>query len=71
MWIVRGQREGIQMRGTTCKNDRSETSPSVTKSKLILLATWQDNKLTDKLLGQRIAALFGKPEDLDDGGPIS
>lgn len=36
---------------------------SVTKSKLLLLAPDQVKKLTDKVLGQRIATLFGKPAD--------
>ena len=36
---------------------------SVTKSKLLLLATDQVNKLKDKVLGQRTATLFRKPVD--------
>ena len=44
------------------------THSFVTKSKLILLATRQANKSRDKVLGQGIAILFGKPANQEDGG---
>ena len=41
--------------------------PHVTKSKLILLAIQQANKLRDQLLGQGIMTLFRKPADREGG----
>ena len=43
------------------KVDHGLPGKSVTKFKLILLATCQANKLRDKLLGQEIVILFKKP----------
>ena len=40
------------------QSDGSETSPSVTRSKLVLLTAGQANKLRDELLGQGIVTLF-------------
>ena len=47
------------------------SSDGVTESKLVLLPSWKAKKLRDKLLGQRIATLFRKPADWDDGGQVS
>ena len=46
-------------------------SDCVTQSKVLLLTTWQANKSRDDLLGQGIKALFRKPADWEDGGPVS
>ena len=43
----------------------------VTESKLVLLAAQQANQSRDKVLGQRIATLPGKPADREDGRPVS
>ena len=43
----------------------------VTESKLILPTARQANKSRDKLLGQGIVTLFGKPADRDNGGLVS
>ena len=43
----------------------------VTESKLIRLATLQANKPRDKLLGQGIVTLFGKPADREDSELVS
>ncbi|KAB1265935.1 hypothetical protein Cadr_000019223 [Camelus dromedarius] len=40
---------------------------NVAKSKLVLLAACQANKSGDKVLGQGIMTLFGKPADREDG----
>ena len=50
---------------------RRTISPTVTKSKLILLPSQQANKSRDKVLGQGIATLFGKPADWEDGRLVS
>lgn len=50
--------------------DQSQ-SKTVTKSKVILLATQQADKSIDELLGQRIATLLRKPADQEDGGLVS
>ena len=42
----------------------------VTESKLIMLAKLQANNVRNKLLGQRIATLFRKPADQEDGGLV-
>ena len=52
----------------TCPASRSKKEPGdVTQSKLVLLTLWQANKSRDKLLGQAIVTLFGKPPDQDVG----
>ena len=43
----------------------------VTKSKLILLATWLAKKLREKLLRQGIQIVFEKSMDWEDGGLVS
>ena len=43
----------------------------VTESKLVLLAAQQGNQSRDKVLGQRIVTLPGKPADREDGRPVS
>ena len=48
-----------------------EAPPTVTKSKLVLLATRQTNKSRGEVLGQGIVTLFGKPADQEDGGLVS
>ena len=44
---------------------------SVTEFKLILLTSWQANKLRDESLGQGIASLLEKPADREYGGLMS
>ena len=39
--------------------------------KFLLLCAWQANKTIDKLLGQGITTLFGKPADWEVGGLVS
>ena len=43
----------------------------LTKSKLVLLPTWQVNKLRDSLLGQGVGTLSEKPAGREDGGLVS
>ena len=43
----------------------------IIKSKFELLAPRQASKSRDKLLGQGIVTLFGKPADQENGGPES
>lgn len=42
------------------------TGAIVTESKLILVTTWQANKLGDKVLRQEILTLFGKLADQEE-----
>ena len=44
---------------------------TVTKPKLVLLATQQTSKLRGKVLGQQIVTLFRKPQIQEDGGLMS
>lgn len=50
---------------------KTKQNKTVTESKLILLATQQDNKLRDKVLGQAIVTLFTKPANRENGGLVS
>ena len=43
----------------------------LSESRLILLTAKQANKMGDELLGQKIATLFRKLADLEDGGLVS
>ena len=43
----------------------------VTESKLILLNTWQTNKLKQEVLGHEIVTLFRKIVDQETGWPVS
>ena len=43
---------------------------TVTEPKLVLLTTQHAKNSRDKLLGQGIATLFGKPADREDGGLV-
>ena len=43
---------------------------TVTKSKLILLASWQASKSRDNVLGQGIVTSLGKPADQENGGLV-
>lgn len=45
--------------------------PVVTTSKVVLLTAWQASKSRGELLGQGIAALFGKPANQEDGALTS
>ena len=44
---------------------------SVTESKLVLLTTRQANQPRDKVLGQGVVTLSGKPANLEDGRLVS
>ena len=46
-------------------------SQNVTVTRLILLATQHDRKLSDEALGQGTATLFRKPADKEGGGLLS
>ena len=46
-------------------------SSSVTESKLVLLTSWQANKLRDELFGQGVVALLRKLADWEEDGLLS